>query len=73
MINQSVRHGTVPTALIKRSIAPTVTDAIRYNRSDFIPNSVNTNTNTNTNAVSTGYAAGHEARFNPVTGRLEFI
>lgn len=69
LVNQSIRHGTVPTALIKRSIAPTVTDAIRYNRNDLIPNSANTSTNT----VSTGYATGHEARFNPVTGRLEFI
>ena len=69
LINQSMKRGTVPTALIKRSIAPTVTDAIRYNRNDFIPN----NSNATTNTVSTGYATGHEARFNPVTGRLEFI
>lgn len=63
-----VRRNRAPVQ--QRRVAPTLSEAVMYNRPDTVPAQVPV-TRPNTNP--SGYTKGHEAVFNPRTGRLEFI
>lgn len=65
-----VRSRTSRAPVPQRRISPTLAEAVIYNRPDTIPAQTPV-TRSNTNA--SGYTKGHEAVFNPRTGRLEFI
>lgn len=65
-----VRRGASRAPVQQRRVSPTLAEAVLYNRPDTIPVQKPV-TRSNTNA--SGYTKGHEAVFNPRTGRLEFI
>ena len=65
-----IRRGASRAPVQQRRVSPTLAEAVIYNRPDTIPVQTPV-TRPNTNA--SGYTKGHEAVFNPRTGRLEFI
>lgn len=65
-----VRRGASRAPVQQRHVSPTLAEAVIYNRPDTLPVQTPV-TRPNTNA--SGYTKGHEAVFNPRTGRLEFI
>ena len=67
---QPVRNRTSRAPVQQRRVSPTLAEAVIYNRPDTLPVQTPV-TRPNTNA--SGYTKGHEAVFNPRTGRLEFI